>query len=90
MGAPAGNQNANIGKRWRVAIDKALDNRSLADQQDALERVAQALIVKALEGDLEAIKVLGDRLDGKPAQAVALTGAGEGPIRHEFAWAQSE
>lgn len=90
MPAPVGNQNANTGKRWRAAIERALSKRSLSEQQDALDDVATALIEKALSGDLEAIKVLGDRIDGKPAQSLTVGGdADSGPIRHEFAWAQS-
>ena len=35
---------------------------------------------KALEGDTQAAAFIADRLDGKPAQQVALTGADDGPM----------
>lgn len=40
------------------------------EDHKALRKVAKALIDKASEGDVSAIKELGDRLDGKPAQAI--------------------
>ena len=41
------------------------------------------LRAKALEGDMAAMKELFDRLDGKPAQQVQLSGDADGaPIRH--------
>lgn len=39
---------------------------------EALERIAQVVVKKALEGDKDATKEIGDRLDGKPAQAVTV------------------
>jgi hypothetical protein len=69
-GAPLGNQNAAKGRVWRAAIERALAARSRVDQKEALDRIAEALIVKAQEGDLTAIKELGDRLDGKAHQSM--------------------
>ena len=40
----------------------------------ALRKVAAALIGKAESGDVNAIREVADRLDGKPAQSVELTG----------------
>ena len=40
------------------------------EDQKLLRAVASALIGKAAMGDVPAIKELGDRLDGKPAQAI--------------------
>jgi hypothetical protein len=80
MPAPLGNGNANKGKVWREAIRRALEAESRRDGIEALEAVAASLIAKAKEGDIGAIKELGDRLDGKPAQAVALTDAEGGPV----------
>lgn len=70
MGAPIGNDNPHRAKIWRNAILTALENRSKGDRQIALVKVAEAMIQKAEEGDLQAIKELGDRLDGKAMQAV--------------------
>lgn len=49
----------------RVAIKQAHD-----EQGDKLRAVAEALVNKALTGDVPAIKEIADRLDGKVPQAV--------------------
>lgn len=95
MGAPIGNQNAAKAKRWSAAIDRALDRRAqkmgLKDAQEALDDLAEKFLDAVALGDIPAFRELGDRMDGKPAQSLALGGDDEaGPIRHEFAWAQSE
>ena len=35
-----------------------------------IRRIAQALVIKAAEGDVAAIREVADRVDGKPAQAI--------------------
>ena len=40
------------------------------EDHKALRRVARALIKKAEDGEIQAIRELADRLDGKPIQAV--------------------
>ena len=70
MGAPVGNQNAARAKQWRAAIERALDKRAGADRAKALNDLAEKLLEKCDEGDLGALRELGDRLDGKPAQAI--------------------
>ncbi len=64
-GAQPGNDNATKAKVWREAIRKAL-----CQDKQALERLARKLIAKAEEGDMVAIKEIGDRMDGKPSQAL--------------------
>jgi hypothetical protein len=75
MGAPLKNQNAR--KYNRVWADIV---RKLAVQEDyaRLHRVAESLFKKAEEGDLTAIKELGDRLDGKALQEIG--GDSDNPI----------
>lgn len=68
-GAPVGNQNAAKAKIWTDAIKRALARRA-EDQGRDLNRLADTLLDKCLEGDLAALKELGDRLEGKPAQAL--------------------
>ena len=41
------------------------------DDKRALRRLARALIEKGAEGDVQAIREVADRLDGKVAQAIA-------------------
>ncbi len=80
MGAPLGNQNAIKGKRWASAIERALEKRSRADQIESLDALAEKLLVLCDAGDLGALKELGDRFDGRPAQALQLTGDKEAPV----------
>lgn len=78
MGAPIGNQNAAQAKVWKAAIERALDKRGALDRKHALDELAGKLLDKCAEGDMGALKELGDRLDGKPSQEVS--GAGGGPV----------
>ncbi len=70
MGAPSGNSNAAKAKRWADAIHYVLAEAEREDTPRKLRDIARVLIDKAVEGDLAAIKEVGDRLDGKPAQAI--------------------
>lgn len=76
MGAPIGNQNAAKPKRWRLAIEKALERKG-KDSQETLIDIAEKLLDAAMTADMQALRELGDRLDGKPAQAVV--GSDEDP-----------
>lgn len=78
MAAPIGNKNAARGKLWRAAIERALDIRGGGDRVQALNVLADKLLAACAEGDLAALKELGDRLDGKPAQTIA--GDPENPL----------
>ena len=51
--------------------------RKLAVQEDykRLHAIAEKLYEKAAEGDMSAVKELGDRLDGKSVATTELTGA---------------
>jgi hypothetical protein len=82
-GAPVGNQNAARAKVWRAAIMRALERRKPADERvAAIDELADKLIALVAMGDLGALKEFGDRLDGKPAQAVSIDGDGEGgPVK---------
>lgn len=78
-GAPIGNQNARKAKVWTQAIQRVLERGSRKDYE-LLDQLAQALIDKAMEGDLQALKELGDRLEGKPGQSVEVIGDPENPL----------
>jgi len=67
-GAPIGNQNAKEGRIWRDTLRRAL----LAEDGAKLRRIADALVDKAAEGDVSAIKEIGDRIDGKVAQTLGI------------------
>jgi len=89
MGAPIGNQNAAKARLWRDAIHRALAKAGREKDPDGeglpvergLKLVAEKFINSCIAGEAWALKDLGDRLDGRPAQAVSLTGADEGPIQ---------
>jgi hypothetical protein len=70
MGAPVGNQNAARAKVWQAAILRALDKRGAGDRVKALDELAEFLLAACSTGELAALKELGDRLDGKPAQTI--------------------
>ena len=77
MAAPKGNKNSTAEKRiWSKIV------RKLAVQEDhaKLHKVANALFEKASEGDISAIKELGDRLDGKAMQENMVTGDADNPL----------
>lgn len=80
MAAPLGNQNAAKAKIWHAAIMRALDRRtqSRADGKKEIDALAEKLLDLVSEGDLPALKEFGDRIDGKPAQAIV--GPDGGPI----------
>lgn len=65
-GRPPGAQNKD--KPFRDALRLAI-NEADGDNK-RLRRVAEKLIDRAIEGDVSAIKEIGDRLDGKVAQSI--------------------
>lgn len=78
-GAPLGNENSKKDNRlWRNTIQRAIAQ----GDPDRLRRIAEALLDKAADGDMAAIKELGDRLDGKTAQQIIVNGDEDGgPVR---------
>lgn len=84
MAAAQGNQYAAKAKQWQMAIERALDKRGAADRREALDELAGVLLNKAAEGDMAALKEIGDRLDGKPAQTIA--GDSDAPLHAVFTW----
>ena len=76
-GGQPGNHNASKNRPWRQAIERALARRSKASQTEALDALAEKFLDMA-ERDIAAMREFGDRLDGKPAQAI--TGADGGAL----------
>ena len=75
MAAPKNNKNSSKDNRvWGKTVKK------LAIQEDykRIHKVAEALFRKAEDGDVAAIKELGDRIDGKSQQEI--TGNSDQPI----------
>jgi len=67
-GGQPGNKNATKNKPFQQALERALAKKGKVDQAEALLDVANALICAAEGGDMQAIKELADRLDGKAVQ----------------------
>ena len=64
-------QGSKPDKRWRDAIALAVTEED-ATGKPILRSLAERLVLSALSGDVTAMKEVGDRLDGKPPQAMAL------------------
>lgn len=97
MAAPLGNQNAAKAKHWAAAIERALERRgdptidpdqpvARTPKMKALDELAEKFIsrVESEAVGFQGFKELGDRLDGKPAQAVTLAGDGDNPLEHRM------
>lgn len=74
MAAPVGNKNAAKGKAWFDALRKELV------QREALGQIAKVVVDAALEGERWAIEEIGNRMDGKPAQSVTVSGDPDNPV----------
>lgn len=76
--AQLGNTNATKNKPWRDAMDWALRNHSSntgekvskVEESEALRLIATKCVDDAIAGDKDARSEVGNRLDGKPAQAI--------------------
>ena len=79
MAAPLGNKNGAKAKQWAAAVERALDKRT-GSRAEALDALAEKFLARCDEGDLTAFKELADRLDGKSAQSVTLSGDAENPL----------
>ncbi len=80
-GAPKGNQNAAKGKEWTDALRYALASYEddKVERGQALKAIAKIVVQKAIEGEKDSIQEIGNRLDGKPAQAIV--GDDDNPLR---------
>lgn len=73
-GAPLGNKNAAKAKRWQDALNKALARFETEDGKikagEALDKIAETVVMQALAGSKDAWQEIGNRLDGKVPQAI--------------------
>ena len=84
MGAPLGNTNGQKGREWRQAIRRALAHK-YGSYDEGLLALAGKLIESAETGDMAALREIGDREDGKPAQSIG--GDPEGaPVAMSVTW----
>src|SRR5260370_36393091 len=75
---PRGQQRDKI---YREALRLELADMSEGVDLKKLRQIARAHIEKAASGDMQAIKELADRLDGKPAQILDLSDPDSNPIK---------
>lgn len=82
----SGNPKGRISdKLWRDAIMRAVKRRASGQDPRALDKLADKVVALGLDGDMQAIKEIGDRIDGKPVQPQA--GAdGESPQEMVVRW----
>lgn len=81
------------GRIWTDAIRRALDRRTKnrTDKIAEIDALAEKLLDAVASGDLPAIKEFGDRLEGKPAQAVSFEHDPSGvPIKLEVLFKKPE
>ena len=65
-----GNQNAKRGREWRDALRKAWSQYDKGDCErgQALFKIGTKVVEMALDGDMDAIREIGNRSDGKAVQ----------------------
>ncbi len=83
---PGTTGNPNGAPRAKVELTRLLSERLEQTGEDGrtwAERVMDKLVAMADAGNMEAVKYLTDRIEGKPAQAVTLT-LDEGPLHHRL------
>lgn len=82
MAAAKGNQYAVKERIWTAAIHRALERRSKSRKDKILEidALADALIERCLERDMQAIREFGDRMEGKARQQLEVLGDADNPM----------
>ena len=73
-----GRPKGSVVKPWQDAIRLAVNEKG-KDGQKKLRKLATALVSAGMDGDVTALREIGDRLDGKSPQA--LVGDENNPVR---------
>lgn len=73
-------------KIWADAVRRAVLRRidNVEGKPQKIERLADNLVEAGLAGDMSAVREIGDRLDGRPAQASIVQGDPNNPIIHKI------
>lgn len=71
MAAPIKAVGPKSDKLWRQAIMLAVNRVSQDGKTKHLDILAHRLVKSAAEGDIAALREIGDRMDGKPTQVIA-------------------
>jgi len=80
MAGKPGRSGTNKGKDklWSDAVRRAVLRTVEGTKTKRLDQLADKLVSEAADGNVIALKEIGDRLDGKPVQAIA--GEDGGPL----------
>lgn len=78
MGAPLGNQNAKKAKLFESALKRALA-RAHGSVDAGLDVICDRIVAEAI-ADQNIRRDIADRIDGKPAQSVAISGDEDSPL----------
>ena len=76
-GAPVGNTNSSKSNRL---FGDTIKRMVIQSEGEIARRVAEALILKAQDGDISAIKEFADRVDGKSVATTEISGLDGSPI----------
>ena len=80
MSAPLGNQNARK-RHWAEAITAAVQKEiDPATGRRKIHAIADKLMEMAEAGDIQAMKEIGDRIDGKAVQTISGPDGGSVPL----------
>lgn len=67
-GRPPGSPNKP--KMWADAIRRAVLRQAKGEKTKRLEQLADSLVRAGIAGDVSALREVGDRIDGRPAQTI--------------------
>lgn len=77
MGAPVGNTNATKNKPWAEALARI----NIQSDGVKLRKIAEKLYELAEAGDIQAIREVADRMDGKAMQGIEVSGPDGEPVK---------
>ena len=84
MAAPVENRNAAKASEWTDALKWNLENIEVPERGIArgmaLREIAKSVVLNALNGDKDSWTEIANRLDGKPSQAVEVSGNSDAPL----------
>jgi molecular chaperone GrpE (heat shock protein) len=85
-GGQPGNDGGSKGRDWANAIRRALARRadSGGTVEGGLNTLADQFLNAVAQGGIPEFKEMGDRLDGRAAQAVTVSGDEDQPLVHKI------
>ena len=87
-GNPGGRKRGQVS--FAETLRKALAERDPDTKRTALQRIATAAVEKAAAGDLDAIKFVAERTDGKVADVINSTSTSQGDLHIVVSYADRD